>query len=68
MQYLYNFFFVTAKCDFKSDDFIHNQDLHPYIVTHLPTKIAHKVSHYTWKYQHALKLKQIYDDIKDETS
>ena len=44
-----------------------NQDLFSGIATHLPTKLVHEVLLYTWKYQHSLKLKQVYDDIKDGT-
>ena len=56
-QFLLNPFFITAKSDFKSDDLMHDQNLHPGIGTHLQTKLVHEVLLYTWKHQHAIKLK-----------
>ena len=60
-------FFVTAKCDFVSGVLAPNQNLHPGIGTHLPTKLVHEVLLYTGKYQHALKLNLVHDNIKDGT-
>ena len=45
-----------------------NRDLLPGIGAHLPNEIVHEVLLYTWRYQHALQLKQVHDDIKDGTN
>ena len=66
-QSLLNPFYVTAKCDFLPDTLLPNQNLYTGIGTHLPTKLVQEVLLYTWKYQHALKLKLVHDDIKDGT-
>ena len=44
-----------------------NRNLLSCIGSHLPNELVHEVLLYTWRYQHALKLKQVHSDIKNGT-